>query len=112
MQIAIFRGYFNFFIASTSVYLYIFRHKNSMKRKWSSVHNPESLIIGHSYKLIMYGNKICIKGKYDVTGYSEDTVMLRCNNDIVCIKGEDVVISSLDVNEIYISGKISDISFS
>ena len=83
-----------------------------MKRKWSSVHSAEHLVIGHSYKLIMYGDKICIKGKYDVTSYSEDSIMLRCNNDVLCIKGEDVVISSLDVNQIYISGKISDISFS
>ncbi|MBO5743978.1 MAG: YabP/YqfC family sporulation protein [Clostridia bacterium] len=76
------------------------------------MHSAEHLVIGHSYKLIMYGDKICIKGKYDVTSYSEDSIMLRCNNDVLCIKGEDVVISSLDVNQIYISGKISDISFS
>ena len=101
-----------FFIPATSVYLFIFNHKNSMKRMWFSLLNPESLVIGHSYKLIMYGNKICIKGKYDVTGYSENSVMLRCDRDVVCIKGEGVVISSLDVNEIYISGKITEISFS
>ena len=74
--------------------------------------NAEKLIIGHSYKLIMYGDKICIKGKYDITSYSEDAVMLRCGNNILCIKGGNIVISSLDVNQIYISGKISDISFS
>ena len=74
--------------------------------------SAENLIIGHSYKLIMYGDKICIKGKYDITSYSEDSVMLRCNNDVLCIKGEDMLISLLDVNQIYISGKIIDISFS
>ena len=83
-----------------------------MKRKCVPVKNSDNPVIGHKYKLIMYGNTLCIKGKYFITSYTENSVMLNCNNDIICISGSDVVVSSLDADQIYISGIISDISFS
>ncbi len=69
-------------------------------------------IISFKYKLLYYGNTLCIKGKYDITGYDDNTVILKCSGDLVCITGSGIAISSLDTDEIYIRGKISDISFS
>ncbi len=69
-------------------------------------------ILDFEYKLIYYGNTLCIKGKYDITEYDDNTVILKCAGDLVCLKGDSISISSLDSDEIYISGKISDISFS
>ena len=69
-------------------------------------------IIDFKYKLLYYGNTLCIKGKYDITGYDDNTVILKCDGDVVCITGENICISSLDADEIYLRGKISDISFS
>ncbi len=69
-------------------------------------------IVDFKYKLLYYGTTLCIKGKYDITGYDDSTVILKCANDLVCITGEKIAITSLDADEIYISGKISDISFS
>ena len=66
----------------------------------------------HKYKLLMYGNTLCVKGKYDITSYDENNVMLKCADDILSISGDNISISSLDVDNIYISGKISDISIS
>jgi len=64
------------------------------------------------YKLIYYGTTLSVKGKYDVTSYDDNMIMLKCIDEFLCITGENLVITSLDVNEIYISGKITDISFS
>lgn len=72
----------------------------------------EKPVFDYKYKIIYYGKTLSIKGKYEVATYDDDTVILKCANDLVCIKGKNIVISSLDVDEIYISGKISDISFS
>ena len=83
-----------------------------MKRKCLPVQNSDTPLNYHKYKLIMYGNTICIKGNYNITSYSENLVMLKCNNDILSITGTDVVVSSIDADQIYISGKISDISIS
>lgn len=69
-------------------------------------------IVDFKYKLLYYGNTLCIKGKYDITGYDDNTVILKCNSDLVCIKGVNIAITSMDIDEIYIRGIISDISFS
>ena len=73
------------------------------------IKNP---ITYHKYKLLMYGNTLCVKGKYDITSYDDSNVMLNCAGDILCISGDSLIISSLDVDSIYISGKITDISIS
>lgn len=69
-------------------------------------------IVDFKYKLLYYGNTLCIKGKYDITGYDDNTVILKCNGDLVCIRGVNIAITSMDIDEIYIRGIISDISFS
>lgn len=64
------------------------------------------------YKLIYYGTTLSVKGKYDITSYDDNTVIIKCADDIICVSGENLVIMSLDADEMYIKGKISDISFS
>lgn len=64
------------------------------------------------YKLIYYANTTVIKGSYSIKNYDDTMVILKCENDILTVKGESIEINSLDADAIYISGKISDICFS
>ena len=34
------------------------------------------------YKLIMYGNVLCIKGNYTITSYSNEGVIIKTNNNL------------------------------
>jgi len=67
---------------------------------------------GQGYKLIFYGNTLSVKRTYDICSYDENTVILKCKPHTLSIKGAGLVVSSMDTDEIYIRGKISDISFS
>ena len=84
-----------------------------MKRKciilMSVAKNP---IIDYKYRIIYYGKTFVIKGQYDIKNYDDNIVILKCENDLVTLKGKNLEINSLDVNEIHISGKITDILFS
>ena len=69
-------------------------------------------IIDYKYRMIYYGKTLVIKGQYDIKNYDDNIIILKCENDIITLKGAYLKIDSLDVNEIYISGKITDILFS
>lgn len=63
------------------------------------------------YKLIYQNGAMCIKGSYTVASYDENMIILRCGNDNICINGESLFISSLDMDEIYLKGSITAIDF-
>lgn len=69
-------------------------------------------IIDYKYRMVYYGKTLVIKGQYDIKNYDDNIIILKCENDIITLKGAYLKIDSLDVNEIYISGKITDILFS
>ena len=63
------------------------------------------------YKLIYQNGAMCIKGNYVVASYDEDMIILKCGTDNICINGNSLFISSLNVDEIYLRGSITAISF-
>ena len=76
------------------------------------MNNTNRTIACRGYKLVLFGNTLSVKGWYDICSYDENTVILKCRPDTLCIKGANMVVASMDADEIYIRGKISDISFS
>ncbi len=73
---------------------------------------PEEIIKHHNYKLIYYGDTFCIKGRYELASYDEDSIAVKCIGELIYIKGDKICVSSLDADAIYIKGKIQSISFS
>lgn len=73
---------------------------------------PEEILKHHKYKLIYYGDTLCIKGRYELASYDEDSIALKCVGELIYIKGDKISVSSLDADAIYIKGKIQNISFS
>ena len=63
------------------------------------------------YRLIFCNDELMVKGDYEITGYGNDVIMLRCADDKICIRGIEMKIIMLNADEICISGKLADISF-
>lgn len=68
-------------------------------------------LIDMKYKIIYQNDHVVIKGNYIVASYDENLIIIKSGGDNICINGEDIVISSLSADEIYISGSINSISF-
>lgn len=66
----------------------------------------------YKYRLIYYGDTVVIKGLYEIKSYDESITILNCGKDCVTVRGNNIVIKSMDVDNIQINGEISDILFS
>ncbi len=73
---------------------------------------PEEILKQHNYKMLYYGDTFCIKGRYELASYDEDSVAIKCINELIYVRGDKIFVSSLDADAIYIRGKIQNISFS
>lgn len=63
------------------------------------------------YKLIYHDNSVCIKGRNFVASFDKNLIILKCRKDNLYIYGANLAISSMNVDELEISGRISSIKF-
>ncbi len=64
-----------------------------------------------AYKIIYTKGSVRIIGVYEIASYDENLVIIKCENNNICISGDNIIITLFCSDEIHISGKISTISF-
>lgn len=68
-------------------------------------------IYDNKFQVWIIDDSINVLNYIDIISFSEDRVVLRCPNNILDIKGKDLIISKLLKDELLIKGHVLNIEF-
>jgi len=71
----------------------------------------KSHILEDEFKLIFTTNKLNVISYDNIDHFNNNKIMIRYDNNIVTVKGSNLVVSKLLNEEILIEGKINNIEF-
>ncbi len=69
----------------------------------------QNYILDNEFKMVVLTNKVDIVNYIDIDHFDSNKIIVRYNNGVVIVKGEDLIISKLLTDEILINGKLKTI---
>ena len=85
--------------------------KKLSQRSWENPLIPGELLTDIPVLTLRGSRDLAVENHKGILTYGEDCIMVGCKNGILCIRGSDLCIASMNCKELCLRGRILSVSW-